>query len=132
MSNSDKQAEKVVKETMRRIDFRFEIRLFWKHDNVVCQIVRGKVEDYGKKGYARKVTKNLESNWPRISCIPIFTVLNKNKVPPKPRMVFDFAAKTGNISVNSMLLKGPDLLVSKLNVKEKLLLVRTLRRCLTE
>lgn len=142
MSNDDKQAEKIIKETMRRVNSRYEIGLLWKHDNIFlpdssnmamnrfktleikmkkdpeyAKWLVGKVEDYVKKGYARKATaKDLENNWPRISYIPIFTVVNKNKIPLKPRMVFDFAAKTGNISVNSMLLRGPDLLVSLVKV----------------
>jgi hypothetical protein len=45
-----------------------------------------------------------------------FPVANLNKIPVKRRRVFDAAAKTGGVSLNSVLCKGPDNLTSMLGV----------------
>lgn len=142
MSKDDEQAEKIRKATMKKVDDRYEIGLFWKHDNVVlpnsynmaymrlksleskmskdpkyAEWINEKIVEYVQKGYARLATADdLETTWKRTAYIPIFSVLNLNKDPPKERLVFDFAAKTGGISVNSMLITGPDLLPSIVGV----------------
>lgn len=70
-----------------------------------------------KKGYARKATTRelLECN-PKIYYIPHFAIVNPNKFTPKPRLVFDAAAKNAGKSLNSFLLSGPDAKTSLLGV----------------
>ena len=142
ISKDDEQAQKIVKSTMKQDGNHYEIGLFWKHDHVqlpnsynmaykrlLClehkmkkdikyaNWINDKIQEYVNKGYARLATADdLETSWQRVSYIPIFSVLNINKDPPKERLVFDFAAKTNGISVNSMLVTGPDLLPSIVGV----------------
>lgn len=73
-------------------------------------IINNKIEEHVKKGYARKIEfeelRKFENNkW----YLPIFVVQNPNK-PNKPRLVWDAAASVGETSLNSVLVKGPDLL----------------------
>ena len=69
-----------------------------------------KIEEYVQKGYARKLTATEAAiQSPKTWYIPHFGVQNPNK-PGKTRLVFDAAAKSNGVSLNDMLLKGPDLL----------------------
>ena len=68
------------------------------------------------KGYIRRLSneemsKKHANDW----YLPIFPVTNPNK-PGKIRMVFDAAAKVNGVSLNSLLLAGPDLLAGLLAV----------------
>ena len=47
----------------------------------------------------------------RINYLIGFVTFNANKIPPKPRWVVDGASKHHGISLNSVLLKGPDNLI---------------------
>lgn len=74
--------------------------------------LKKQISEYLEKGYARKLTTDeLQDDSPRIWYLPLFSVTNPNK-PGKVRMVWDAAAKVNGISLNSMLLKGPDQLTS--------------------
>lgn len=76
-----------------------------------------KIREYLKKGYARVITPyELLSTNPKINYIPHFSVVNQEKLDPKPRLVFDAAAKNQGISLNSMLLSGPDATTSLFGV----------------
>ncbi|XP_062703954.1 uncharacterized protein LOC134286358 [Aedes albopictus] len=72
----------------------------------------GKLAEYETKGYIRKVTqKEIEQNKGHSWYLPTFPVINPNK-PGKIRIVWDAAATAHGVSLNSMLLTGPDLLSS--------------------
>lgn len=81
-----------------------------KREPELAAILRAKIEDYKQKGYIRKLTsEELQARQERIWYLPLFPVFNANK-PGKVRVVWDAAAKTNGVSLNSVLLKGPDLL----------------------
>ena len=64
------------------------------------------------KGYVRKLTDaELNTRKAQEWYIPVFPVTNPNK-PGKIRLVRDAAAAAYGISLNSLLLKDPDLLTS--------------------
>lgn len=68
------------------------------------------IEDYQTKGYIRELSESEikdEKSW----YLPVFTVQNPNK-PDKLRIVWDAAAKVQNTSLNTVLLKGPDLIAN--------------------
>ncbi|XP_055628950.1 uncharacterized protein LOC129770264 [Toxorhynchites rutilus septentrionalis] len=70
--------------------------------------LRAKMEDYLRKGYARKMTTDeLRLPYERIWYLPIFPVFNPNK-PGKLRIVWDAAAAVNGVSLNSVLMTGPD------------------------
>ncbi|XP_055632506.1 uncharacterized protein LOC129772981 [Toxorhynchites rutilus septentrionalis] len=72
--------------------------------------------DYVAKGYVRKLTKeDLQQPHKRVWYLPVFPVRNPNK-PSKLRLVWDAAATSHGISLNDLLLKGPDQLASLLSI----------------
>ncbi|XP_065079196.1 uncharacterized protein LOC135702127 [Ochlerotatus camptorhynchus] len=79
--------------------------------------VNEQIESYEQKQYVCKVSsEELEKTNPeRVWFLPLGVVTNPKK-PNKIRMVCDAAAKVGGVSFNDMLLKGPDLLVSLVEV----------------
>lgn len=72
------------------------------------------VTDYIDKGYAKEVADK-DTNCKRIWYLPHHPVTNVNK-PGKVRVVFDCAAKYKDISLNSQLLQGPDMMNSLVGV----------------
>ncbi|XP_062534847.1 uncharacterized protein LOC134204027 [Armigeres subalbatus] len=80
-----------------------------KHPNLAATL-QAKMEDYKQKGYIRKLSnEEIQAKHDRVWYLPLFPVFNPNK-PGKVRIVWDAAAETNGVSLNSMLLKGPDLL----------------------
>ncbi|XP_059223095.1 uncharacterized protein LOC131996913 [Stomoxys calcitrans] len=73
-----------------------------------------KIREYEEKGYVRKLKKGEATIGGKSWFIPIFTVTNINK--NKTRLVWDAAAKVDDISLNTCLLKGPDLLRSLIGI----------------
>ncbi|XP_058827942.1 uncharacterized protein LOC131687869 [Topomyia yanbarensis] len=81
-------------------------------DKALAETLTQKIADHLSKGYIRKLTENeLQQSYQRTWYLPVFPVTNPNK-PGKVRMVWDAAAKVHGVSLNSALLKGPDLLSS--------------------
>ncbi|XP_070138609.1 uncharacterized protein [Drosophila bipectinata] len=125
VSNDDQLAIQQLEKNTRRINGRFETGLLWSPkagtmpipeiDSGACEgslrrklakEIRRQLDEYVKKGYARPITSE-EAGGKPYWYLPIFPVLNVNK-PGKLRIVWDAAAKTEGISLNTMLLKGPD------------------------
>ncbi|XP_053699091.1 uncharacterized protein LOC128746066 [Sabethes cyaneus] len=136
-SEDEKRARLILERTTRRVEGAFETGLLWRHDQVefpdsygmavrrlqcferrlkanpaIEQNVRRQIVEYQQKGYIHEVTREeLESADPcRVWYLPLSVVQNPKK-PKKIRLVWDAAAKVDGISLNSMLLKGPDLVV---------------------
>ncbi|XP_055522508.1 uncharacterized protein LOC129716699 [Wyeomyia smithii] len=137
ISTEDQRAIDILKSFKQTESGHYVSRLLWKYDNFrlpnsrsmalqrwrclesrlkrdpeLESILRMKLIEYCKKGYIRKLTEEeLSQPRPQIWYLPIFPVFNPKK-PGKVRIVWDAAAKTNGISLNSMLLTGPDLLTS--------------------
>ncbi|XP_055920890.1 uncharacterized protein LOC129952362 [Eupeodes corollae] len=78
--------------------------------------LNGQIEEYLRKQYARKLSKEeLRKHSSPVWYLPIFPVVNHNK-PDKVRLVWDAAAAVNGVSLNSMLLSGPDIVPSLLSV----------------
>ncbi|XP_055604724.1 uncharacterized protein LOC129752959 [Uranotaenia lowii] len=132
-SNDDRRARTILESLQRTDSGRYKMRLLWKFDKFrlpenkayalrraqcletklkkqpqLATVLSEKMKDYVHKGYVRKLTdKELAEEQQRVWYLPIFPVFNANK-PNKVRLVWDAAAKVHGISLNSMLLKGPD------------------------
>ncbi|XP_055645639.1 uncharacterized protein LOC129782532 [Toxorhynchites rutilus septentrionalis] len=138
-STSEKRARELMEATTKRTNSgRFQTGLLWKHDKVefpdsramaekrlqflekrlskepkLYENVRKQIADYLAKGYAHKATE-LELKETKASDVwylPLGVVTNPKK-PEKLRIVWDAAASVKGVSLNSVLLKGPDLLQS--------------------
>ncbi|XP_058826515.1 uncharacterized protein LOC131686265 [Topomyia yanbarensis] len=120
---------------------RYETGLLWRYENVrlpdshfmalrrlqclkkrmdkdprLAEALNQKITDLATKGYARKLTnEELNQSFSRVWYLPIFPVTNINK-PGKIRMVWDAAAFAHGVSLNSVLLKGPDQLCDLFNI----------------
>ncbi|XP_058816775.1 uncharacterized protein LOC131680070 [Topomyia yanbarensis] len=134
-SAADQRAQQLMQSASKTESGRYEVSLLWKFDEFrlpnskpvalrrfhclearmkkqpeLAQVLRAKIEDYRKKGYIRKLSdEELQVPQERVCYLPLFPVFNPNK-PGKVRIVWDAAAKTNGVSLNSMLLTGPDLL----------------------
>lgn len=133
-SAADKRARHVLESTTTRIGSQYQTGLLWKADNVTLPESKSMatnrllgierkikqnpdfearykniMDGYLQKGYARRLSEE-EANTTnsRTWYLPHFAITNPNK-PDKMRVVFDAAAVANGVSLNSMLLKGPDL-----------------------
>ncbi|XP_055615272.1 uncharacterized protein LOC129761561 [Toxorhynchites rutilus septentrionalis] len=85
-------------------------------DADLAESMRTKIAEYEQNGYIRRLSPNeISEAHPRTWYLPIFPVVNPNK-PGKFRIVWDAAAAVKGISLNSVLLTGPDQLASLLSV----------------
>ncbi|XP_055918535.1 uncharacterized protein LOC129950632 [Eupeodes corollae] len=140
-SQDDERACKMLESLTIRIGCRFTTGLLWKYENIklpesfqmalkrhhcfaqklkrnpdLGNKIKNQIKEYENKRYIRKLSKNeLEHQFPRTWYLPIFVVTNQNK-PGKTRIVWDAAAEVNGVSLNSVLLKGPDQLVCLLSV----------------
>ncbi|XP_062558178.1 uncharacterized protein LOC134223057 [Armigeres subalbatus] len=129
----DQRAQAILQTMCRTENGRFVTRLLWKFDEfrlpnskpvallrmrclesklkkepALAEAMQQKIDDYLQKGYIRKLSPaELRQPKQRIWYLPIFPVFNPNK-PGKLRIVWDAAATSHGISLNTMLLKGPD------------------------
>ncbi|XP_055527785.1 uncharacterized protein LOC129720345 [Wyeomyia smithii] len=133
----EQRAKAILRATTKRLGERFETGLLWREDerrfpdnyamalrrmkalerklerdpalkeNVCQQIV-----DYQEKGYAHRITKVELTQTPSSAVwyLPLNAVVNPRK-PGKVRLVWDAAASVRGISLNTELLKGPDMLI---------------------
>ncbi|XP_062707592.1 uncharacterized protein LOC134288019 [Aedes albopictus] len=135
-SEEDKRARALLESTTRRIGNCFETGLLWRTDAVdfpdsygmalrrlqslerkfrqhpgLGDRVAQQIRDYERKGYARQATEEdlAYNDNSRTWYLPLGIVVNPKK-PNKLRLIWDAAAKVGDVSFNSKLLKGPDLL----------------------
>ncbi|XP_058811010.1 uncharacterized protein LOC131675893 [Topomyia yanbarensis] len=135
-SVEDERARAILKATTIRVDGRFETGLIWRADQrrfpnsypmaerrmkalerklerdpELHRRVNQQIQDYETKGYAHKITaKELSETDPAsVWYLPLNVVLNPRK-PGKLRLVWDAAASVNGVSLNSELLKGPDML----------------------
>ncbi|XP_062552012.1 uncharacterized protein LOC134217262 [Armigeres subalbatus] len=141
-SEEVQRANQILRATTKRMGPRFETGLIWKYDKfefpdsyamavrrleclerrirsdpVIGESVMRQMKEYQIKGYIHKATEEeLEGADPRrVWYLPLGVALNPKK-PTKVRIFCDAAAKVDGISLNTMLLKGPDLLNSLLAV----------------
>ncbi|XP_055614291.1 uncharacterized protein LOC129760657 [Uranotaenia lowii] len=142
-SFDDERAYRILRETTRRTTSgRFEVGLLWRFDYIelpdskpmaekrlkcletrlkknpdLYDKVRQQIKDYQLKGYAHKATKeelekfDLRRTW----FCPLGVVINERK-PGKIRLIWDAAARVEGVSLNSVLMKGPDLISSLLSI----------------
>lgn len=133
-SRNDVRANQIMSRTTTRMGDRFETGLLWRRDQVsfpdsramamkrLLSVERkmqrdpafatdyaGIISDYLAKGYARLLTtEEAACVGDRTWYLPHFAVTNPNK-PGKVRIVFDAAAVVAGVSLNTELMKGPDL-----------------------
>ncbi|XP_065084732.1 uncharacterized protein LOC135706971 [Ochlerotatus camptorhynchus] len=135
MSEEDKRCARILETTTKRVGERFESGLLWKYDNfefpdsypmavkrLQClesrmakdpslkQNILRQIDEYQQKGYAHRATAEelAETDPRRTWYLPLGAVTNPNK-PEKVRLIWDASAKVDGISLNSVLLKGPDM-----------------------
>ncbi|XP_062701549.1 uncharacterized protein LOC134285208 [Aedes albopictus] len=141
LSQEDQRAQALLESFTRRTNNRYEAGLLWRYDKIrlpnsesmavrrwkclenrmnkdptLAEALKQRINEHIDKGYVRKLTSD-EINEPhaRVWYLPVFAVVNPNK-PDKIRVVWDAAASVHNVSLNSVLLKGPDQLTSLLSV----------------
>lgn len=138
-SKEDERALDLLKQHTRYIEDRYETALLWRYDDIklpdsygmalkrlqclerhkpqTIDVINKTIEEYIRKGYVTKLNEadvQENENW-RIWYLPIFTVSSPKK-PDKVRVVFDGAAKVKGVSLNSLLLTGPDQLSSLVDI----------------
>jgi hypothetical protein len=133
-SVEDQHSLEVLEKHTREVDGHYEVPMLWRNrdkgmpDNKIMAenrfeslmrrlsrnlVMKDKysavMNGYISNGFARKLTPaEIRSSPDRLWYLPHHYVTNPNK-PDKLRVVFDAAAKTRNVSLNSELMTGPDL-----------------------
>ncbi|XP_062557548.1 uncharacterized protein LOC134222413 [Armigeres subalbatus] len=141
LSVEDQRALMLLNSLTNRRNDRYESGLLWRYDDTrlphsqsmalrrfqclnkrmekepeLQATLQSKIEEYLAKGYIRRLSdEEIDRKVPRRWYLPIFPVTNPNK-PGKVRIVWDAAASAHGTSLNSALLKGPDLLCNLLTI----------------
>ncbi|XP_062702256.1 uncharacterized protein LOC134285477 [Aedes albopictus] len=137
-SEEDKRARIIMERTTLRVGKQFKTGLLWKYDNIefpdsytmaikrleclerkmiqdpeLAVNLKKQIAEYQTKGYAYRATEKelTEADPKKVWYLPLGVVTNPRK-PGKVRLIWDAAAKVDGISLNTMLLKGPDQLTS--------------------
>ncbi|XP_055527781.1 uncharacterized protein LOC129720339 [Wyeomyia smithii] len=137
-SVDDTRAKNILRDTTKRTDGRLETGLLWRYDQfefpesyhmalrrleclerrmsrdpALKQNVHQQIQDYQSNGYAHRATDEefVAADPRRCWYLPLGIVTHPKK-PGKVRLIWDAAAKVDGISLNALLLKGPDLLSS--------------------
>ncbi|XP_058828497.1 uncharacterized protein LOC131688312 [Topomyia yanbarensis] len=134
----EQRALEILERTTKKTGDKFETGLLWRYDflefpdsyrmavkRLEClerrmerdptlrENLRAQISNYIEKGYAHRATEEeLKKADPRrVWYLPLGVVINPKK-PNKVRMIWDASAKVNGVSLNTMLLKGPDQLAS--------------------
>ncbi|XP_062537639.1 uncharacterized protein LOC134205954 [Armigeres subalbatus] len=137
-SKEVQRANRILQHTTRRVGQRYETGLIWKYDtikfpdsyqmakkrmlclerrmaknSIIGNSVKKQMIEYQEKGYIHPATEAemKEADPQKIWYLPLGVALNPKK-PDKIRIFCDAAAMVEGVSLNSMLLKGPDLISS--------------------
>jgi len=139
MSVEDRDALKIIEDTLSKVDGHYQMGLLWRESAVQLpynrplaearlQHLKGRlkryeelrikykavIDDYVAKGYAKKMSNEEAAERSDVTWyLPHHPVLNPNK-PGKVRVVFDAAAKIQGTSLNDQLVQGPDLINEKI------------------
>lgn len=134
----------MLNDLTKKVKEKYVTGLLWKHDNINKNLpdsypmamkrlvslekqghknvkqIGDKINEYVAKGYDRKLPDKEVINFGKdVWYLPVFGVIHHRK-PEKLRMVFDIAAKVKSVSLNSMLLTGPDELASLVDILRRL------------
>ena len=136
LTPDDRKAMDILEKTTKRKGDKYEVGLLWQDEGVqmpdnytmACNRLKSLertlrknperaeaycevMESYVQQGYARRLTpEEIETKEKKRWILPHHAVVHPEK--PKPRVVFDAAAQSQGTSLNSELLKSPDLLQS--------------------
>ncbi|XP_055633463.1 uncharacterized protein LOC129773833 [Toxorhynchites rutilus septentrionalis] len=138
LSADDRRAQHILEKTTTRVGNQFETGLLWRYDEVefpdsygmalrrleclerrmvrnplLKEKIHRQIEEYQQKGYTHRANEEeVKAVDPRrVWYLPLGAVVNPKK-PEKVRLIWDAAAVVDGISLNAMLLKGPDQLTS--------------------
>ncbi|XP_035905110.1 uncharacterized protein LOC118509085 [Anopheles stephensi] len=137
IANEEQRARDILEKTTCRVGDRFQTGLLWRDDvrelpesypmaekrmlqlsrklskkpdlnTAVCRMI----QEYQDKGYAHELAESelVEGAYEPVWYLPL-NVVQHAKKPDKIRLVWDAAASVDGVSLNSLLLKGPDMLV---------------------
>ena len=140
LSSEDRKAMDILERSIRHTEERQEVALMWKEDNIVLPDNRSSslqqleyllkrfkrdpayaarydkvIQEYLSLGHAVPVDPSDSGTPGRVWYLPHHRVTSVNK-PDKVRVVFDCSAQHHGISLNDVLLKGPDLLIKQIGV----------------
>ena len=133
LTPDDRRAMEILEKTTKKMGDKYEVGMLWRDEEVRMpnnytmsysrlrslenslrknpervEAYSEVIQSYVQAGYAHKLTPQESETKDKRWILPHHAVLHPGK--PKPRVVFDAAAQFHGTSLNSELLKGPDLL----------------------